>query len=220
MPVNNKYIEDFAEEGYMHLICKSVGGALLFRTDENRKFFLAQYARYSSGYFETLSYILLNNHVHFLIKCNSGSCLRKHLMTLDEELLKSHQKKFLNEEITFSQALEFQCKDFFISYAMAYNKVFGRSGGLFVNPFRRIAIRDEEHLLQLIVYIHTNVLKHRTHKEYTTYKWSSYASILSEKPTELVREEVLYLFGGRDEFKQMHREYTAYYYHHSLSMED
>lgn len=151
MPVNNKYIEDFQEEGYTHLICKSVGDTMLFLTNENRKFFLAQYARYSLGYFETLSYILLNNHAHFLIKCNSESRLKRHLVTLGTEILKSHQNRFLDNEITFSEALEFQCKDFFISYAMAYNKMFGRSGSLFQNPFRRIPIKNTEHLLQLIV---------------------------------------------------------------------
>ncbi len=59
---------------------------------------------------------------------------------MQAENLKTHQKKFIKGEITFEEALEFQCKDFFISYAMAYNKENNRQGALFLNPFRRLRL--------------------------------------------------------------------------------
>lgn len=117
--------------------------------------------------------------------------LKSYLKSLSTDSLKTHQKEYLANEICYSEAVEFQMKDFFIAYAMAFNNKDGRSGSLFVNPFRRVRIVDEQHLYQLVIYIHANVLKHGIYKEFKSYKWSSYQTILSEKKTILQREEIL-----------------------------
>jgi len=39
MPINEKYIEDFIENEFMHIICKSVSGSKLFQDDGNRLYF-------------------------------------------------------------------------------------------------------------------------------------------------------------------------------------
>lgn len=82
------------------------------------------------------------NHVHWIVKCTDRASLLKHLKELPGTELKSHQRKLLRGEISLSETVEYQCKDFFISYAMAYNKMFGRSGSLFINPFRRVVVKD------------------------------------------------------------------------------
>ncbi|QXU42262.1 hypothetical protein [Pedobacter sp. D749] len=115
-------------------------------------------------------------------------------------------------EICYSEAVEFQMKDFFIAYAMAFNKKNDRSGSLFVNPFRRVRIIDEVHLNQLVIYIHANVFKHGICTEFEHYKWSSYQTILSEKKTILKREEVLDFFGGKDNFAKQHQIQSKYFY--------
>lgn len=212
MPINEKYIEDFIENEFMHIICKSIGGSLLFKDEENKFYFLRKYLQYTTGYLSTYAYILLDNHSHFLVKCKGSDKLEAHLKTLNEGTLKTHQKKYLNKEIDFSQAIEFQMKDFFISYAMAFNKKNGRSGSLFVNPFRRIRINDEPHLQQLVIYIHANALKHNICKDFQKYRWSSYLPILSDKKTELKREGVLDFFGGKDNFVVLHKTQSQYFY--------
>ncbi len=219
MPVNTKHIAAFDTDRYYHVIAKAVGNDVLFNSDENRIFFLKKYLAYSSGYFDTYSYVLMDNHVHWLIKCNSYEGLFQHISLIKEENRKNHQRKFLKNEINFEEALEFQYKDFFISYAMAFNKVNKRGGSLFVNPFRRIEVTDDSHFTQLIIYHHANVLKHLAQKNFQDYKWSSYQSILSNKPTHIKRQEVLEWFGGREQFIKAHKENAAYYYDHSLGME-
>ncbi|WP_205945115.1 hypothetical protein [Pedobacter psychrodurus] len=131
---------------------------------------------------------------------------------MSEDLLKTHQKKYLRNEICYNQAVEFQMKDFFIAYAMAFNKKNNRSGSLFVNPFRRVRISDEVHLYQLIIYIHANTLKHNIYTEFQNYKWSSFQTILSEKKTILKREEVLDFFNGRNNFVKQHQIQSQYFY--------
>jgi putative transposase len=212
MPINEKYIEDFVENEFMHIICKSISGSILFKDEENKSYFLQKYAQYSTGYLNTYSYILLDNHSHLLVKCTNSNGLKSYLRSLNEDSLKTHQKKYLTDEINYSQAIEFQMKDFFIAYAMAFNKKNDRSGSLFVNPFRRVRVSDELHLHQLIIYIHANVLKHNIHSEFQNYKWSSYLSIISDKKTALKREEVLDLFGGIANFIQQHQIQSQYFY--------
>lgn len=219
MPVNTKYIAAFEANNFFHIIAKAAGNNLLFHTDDNRRFFLRKYLSYSSGYFDTYSYVLMDNHAHWLVKCNSHEGLIAHLSEIPVGFIKTHQQRFIKKEITFEEALEFQCKDFFISYAMAYNKENKRQGSLFVNPFRRVKVVDDAHFTQLIIYQHANVLKHMGQKNFEDYKWSSYQSFLSVKPTHLKREAVLEWFGGTAQFIKSHKENTDYYYNHAFSLE-
>ena len=219
MPINEKYIEDFTENGFMHIICKSISGSKLFKNDDNRLYFLLKYAQYSTGYLNTYAYILLDNHAHFLIKNTSSDELKSYLKSLSKDSLKTHQKRYLANEICYSEAVEFQMKDFFIAYAMAFNKKNNRSGSLFVNPFRRVRIIDEIHLHQLVIYIHANALKHGICKEFKNYKWSSYQTILSEKKTILLREKILDFFGGKDSFVKQHQIQSQYFYTNNYQIE-
>ncbi|MFT3933035.1 MAG: hypothetical protein QM726_05405 [Chitinophagaceae bacterium] len=219
MPINNKYIEPLVENEFMHIYCKAVGNNVLFRNDENRIFFLKKYAGFTQGYFDTYSYILLDNHAHFLIKCAQENGLRTVVNKIPQEKRKLHQKKYLNGQISFQQAVELQCKDFFITYAMAYNKLYNRHGALFINPFRRVTVKDSTHFTKLIVYQHANVVKHGITKDYENYRWSSYQSLISNKPTMLKREKVLDWFGGVHNFIKTHRELTAFYYDNPFSIE-
>ncbi|MFN8250373.1 MAG: hypothetical protein U0V75_00730 [Ferruginibacter sp.] len=219
MPVNTKYLVSFEANGFFHVIAKAAGDSTLFQSDNNRHYFLKKYQLASAGYFETYSYVLLNNHVHWLVKCNSHEGLKDHIRAVPPQLQKTHQQRFLNDTISFEEAQEFQWKDFFISYAMAFNKENNRKGALFINPFRRVQILDAAHFTQLVIYHHANPLKHFGQKTFQNYPWSSYQTILSDKPTQLKRLEVLDWFGGKEQFIKVHAEGAAYYYTHSQAME-
>lgn len=219
MPINAKYIASFEPNCFYHIIIKSAGNTPIFLSDNNRIFFLKKFKEYTQGYFDTYAYILLNNHVHFLVKASADTILQTHISQLQEPFRKQHQKKFLSGTISFEQALEFQMKDFLISYAKAYNKQSNRTGALFMSPFRRVAVADDAHFTQLIIYIHANIVKHNVDRNFEKYNWSSYQSIISERPTSIKRNEVLEWFGSKTEFIKIHRENTEHFYHHILSME-
>ena len=219
MPVNTKYIESFEEGQYFHVYCKAVGNNVLFNSDENRKYFLQKYAAYSNGYLETYSYCLLDNHVHWLVKCPTEENLAKHLANAGTENLKAHQKKYLKGDISFEEAVEFQMKDFFIAYSLAFNTMYSRSGSLFISPFRRVLVNDDMQFTGLIIYIHANPLKHKIFKDFQNYKWSSYQSILSGKPSMLKRKEVIDWFGNKELFIKTHIESAQHYYDNPFSIE-
>jgi hypothetical protein len=107
----------------------------IFFTDKNENECLGR-----GKYLETYSYILSDDHVHWLVKTVSEESLFHFLRGIPLIDRKSHQKKYLKKEINFEEAVEFQIKDFFISYAMSYNKRFKRRGnGFFFAEFRELS---------------------------------------------------------------------------------
>jgi putative transposase len=219
MPINIKYIANFEENTFFHIYCKAVGNDVLFKKDENRIYFLKKYAEYTNGYVQTYAYCLLDNHAHWIVKCCSHDDLVLHLTKIEKLNLKKHQQKFLNNEINFEEALEFQFKDFFITYSLAFNKKYKRSGGLFINPFKRIRVSSDAYFTQLFVYIHANPLKHKVFQDFQSYKWSSYNSIISIAPTLIMRKEVLDWFGGKDQFIKTHIKMSENYFENPFSIE-
>ena len=106
--------------------------------------------------------------------------------------------RIVNEkEIT--QALS----NLFNAYAKAFNKQNNRTGSLFEKHFKRIQIEDETYLTNLIEYVHLNP-KHHLDLDYKSFQFSSYQSIISDKPTKLLRNEVIQLFDSKDNFIYCH----------------
>ncbi|MEO8253544.1 MAG: hypothetical protein ABI554_04080 [Flavobacterium sp.] len=84
------------------------------------------------------------------------------------------------------------------------NKRHKRTGSLFENVFERKLVSSERYFQQLIFYIHNNPVQHGFVKQMNLYLWSSYETIISEKPTRLKREEVVGQFGTIENFIVYH----------------
>jgi putative transposase len=172
------------------------------------------------SYFDTYAYNLLDNHFHFLILTTSEIELQNNLHLTNGKKIKQHQQKYLNKEKEFDSELELQFKDLLISYAQAFDKANNRVGPLFTNPFKRVLVTDEDHLTNLIIYIHSNTTKHNIKIDFEKHKWSSYQSILSSASTLLKREIVLDWFGGKENFIESHQINNNYFYKNDYTMED
>ncbi|MCG2431465.1 hypothetical protein [Aequorivita xiaoshiensis] len=94
----------------------------------------------------------------------------------------------------------------FNAYSKVFNKKNGRVGSLFQRPFKRIKISEEKYLKQLIIYIHLNPENHRIIDNFENYKFSSYNSIISPKPTAIKRTEVIDFFNDIENFILIHRQ--------------
>ena len=105
----------------------------------------------------------------------------------------------INSENEVIQALS----NLFNAYAKAFNKQQNRTGSLFEKHFKRIQIENEEYLKNVIQYIHLNP-KHHLDKDYKNFIFSSYQTILSDKPTNILRNEVIQLFEDIDNFIYCH----------------
>src|SRR5690606_21413557 len=123
---------------------------------------------------------LLKNHFHLLIQVKDD-------IEIDNKKL--HQP--------FS--------NLFNAYTKAINKKYGREGSLFKKNFRRELIKDEKQLINTILYIHLNPVKHGFTEDFKSYDNSSFQAIISEKATQLKREYVISLFENKENFIASHQ---------------
>lgn len=179
--------KDILEKGfYYHIYNRGINGENIFIEEKNYYYFLKLFSKYITSVAEIYCYCLLKNHFHFLIRIN------------DEipENIKEIYHPFSN------------C---FNSYSQAINKSYNRKDSLLSKRFERNRITDEKYLKQVVAYIHLNPVKHNFIDDFRKYKYSSYNSILSNKPSKLEREKVIEWFDDIENFKSWHSEKVLSY---------
>ena len=167
---------DFLEETYFfHIFNRGNNKQPIFLEDDNYRYFLKLTERHILPVADIYCYCLLKNHFHFLVRI---------------------KEKNENPSQAFS--------NLFNAYSKAFNKKYNRTGSLFQRPFKRKRISEEKYLRQLVLYIHLNPENHGITADFENYRYSSFPSILSDKPTNLKRREVIELFDNIENFKFVH----------------
>ncbi len=220
MPQPPNYHADFIENGIYHVYSRTNNKEPLFKSDENRLYFLRQYDKYLHPFVDTFCWNLLPNHFHFMVQVKSSEAIKEYLIQLPPQLLKTPEKEFLADEGSTGKLLELEWKRFFNSYSMAFNKQHGRKGNLFHRPFKRVEVDKDSHFTQTVIYIHANAQRHKICKDFTLHKWSSWHTLLSGISTKLKRQQLMDWFGGKDRFIQTHKEMTDYYYQVQTEIEE
>ena len=177
---------------YYHIYNRGNNSGDVYFDSESYYHFLRLYDKYISPIADTYAWCLLKNHFHILV-----------YLRLDNEI---EFEKLEYSTIENLKDIE-PSKQFgflFNAYTQAINKKFNRTGGLFEKPFERKLITSDSYLKNIIHYIHNNPVQHGFVKQMSLYPWSSYDSIISDKPTKLKRKEVLAIYGGKDEFEEYH----------------
>ena len=173
------YTEPFEVGNYYHLFNRAVGNEKLYYRERNYHYFLTLYQKFLNHLMDTYSYCWLPNHFHFLVR--------------------------IKEEAQNGGKISEAFRRFFISYSQAINKQERRKGSLFMRPFKRKEIKNDEYLSAVIYYIHYNPTLHGINQDYQNYEWSSYAILSSDTPSWIAQEEVWQWFGGKDGFKKDHQ---------------
>lgn len=181
-----------------HILTKAVGNEKLFLHEKDYLFFLSRYTRYISPIADTYCYSLLPNHFHFLIRIKEEIQITLWLKEFKDN------KQVQPEQL--SALVMQQFSNLLNSYAKTYNKIYSRKGGLFIDFLRRVQIETDDQLGATIFYIHKNPVHHGCSEAMENWKWSSYNAFLSEKPTMLLRNEVINWFGGIKSFKDYHNQ--------------
>lgn len=188
----------FEPDGVYHIYNHAVGTDNIFNEDENYLFFLRKFSSRIISFADILAYCLMPNHFHFSLRIKD----EKHLESLWQN---KPNKKNLNRLVFYDETITTQFANLFNSYAQAFNRMYIRQGSLFKESFQRKRIDTTEYLIKVICYIHNNPVNHGFAKR-EDWRYSSYNAILSDKKTHLLREEVLQLFGGRDNFEFVHQQ--------------
>lgn len=206
------YYPPLVPNTYYHIFNRGNNRENLFYKPANASFFLEKYAGYLSALLDTYAYCLLPNHFHLLIRVKmpeeivAGRADIQGLQDLENFVQRADPDPAAADTLV-GEWISRQFRLFFMSYAKAVNKQEGRTGSLFQKNFKRLQVASDEHLLQLVLYIHANPQLHGLHGDFRDWNDSSYAAMLSNRPSKLRRDEVLTWFGGREQLVQRHQEY-------------
>jgi len=172
--------QDFLEKGYFyHIYNRGNNKEDLFLEEDNYTYFLNLISKYLLPITDIYAYCLLKNHFHILLK------IKEETDVLENKL-----------HLPFS--------NLFNAYTKAMNKKYNREGSLFKERYKRKRITDEKYLMQNILYIHLNPMKHGFSEDFRAYPHSSFNALISDKSTKLRRKEVLELFGSKENFIASH----------------
>jgi putative transposase len=179
---------------YYHIYNRGNNGIDVFFDSESYYHFLRLYDRYISPIADTYAWCLLKNHFHTLV----------YIKTDQEISWDKLEYSTIEKPKAFNPSNQFGY--LFNAYTQAINKKFNRTGSLFERPFERKLVDSEKYFQNLIFYIHNNPVFHGFTNHINDYPWSSYETILSDKPTKLKRNEVIEYYGDRDNFVYFHNQ--------------
>ena len=195
----NKHFIPLQPHGIYHMFNRAVGSEKLFRNDDNYKYFLHKFQNHVSPIAELLAYSLLPNHFHLLIKIKSEEIIEEHFA-------KMKVNKTKESYLDFSDFIMERFSNWANSYAKAYNKMYERKGALFIDFMRRSKAIDDADISAFIFYIHKNAVHHHITKKIGDWKYDSYQTIISTKPTHLQRQFCINWFGSKQAFMKFHEQ--------------
>ncbi len=204
--------EPLITESVYHIYNKAIGKEKAFYSEENYLYFLKKFKEYIEPFVHTYCYCLMPNHFHFLIRIKSAT-------EMELEKLPNLPKVRMNQSLNptgledpsgfssdeiIAKKLSMQFGNFFNAYAKAINKQEKRLGSLFIKPYKRVIVKDEKYLINLIKYIHLNPVEAKLCNKPEEWKFSSYRSSIEMKNNESMNSEILELFGDINNFIEMH----------------
>lgn len=185
---------------YYHIYNRGNNGDTIFIEDKNYSYFLSLYLKYIHPVADTFCWCLLNNHFHFLIRIKELSEIQLDTLTYSKNIKVNKEK--VNPSKQFSHL--------FNAYTQSINKMYNRTGSVFEKPFQRKIVSSQNYFQKLIFYIHNNPVHHKITDNILDYKWSSYHTIVTSKPTYLMRDEVIEMFNDLSNFKFYHSKNQTY----------
>tara|TARA_Y100001935_G_C17283654_1_gene499022 strand:+ start:517 stop:1095 length:579 start_codon:yes stop_codon:yes gene_type:complete len=162
---------------YYHIFNRGNNFENVFKKEKDYFLFLGLLRKHLCPITQICNYALLPNHFHILLKTN-------------EDLYKNQFSKEYSKLICY--------------YTLVINKRESRSGSLFLNPFKRIRIENDDYLKRLIFYIHFNPQNHKIVRRYQSYKFSSYRAYTYDCETAVNTKEVIDIFGSMGNFYDYH----------------
>ena len=154
--------KNFGENRYFHAFNRGNNYQDIFLDDEDYKFFILKIKQnifpgtglkrmklLPAKSFSLLSYCLMPNHFHLLLRQNDKSTAQQLLLRI--------------------------CT----SYSKYFNKKYNRVGHVFQDRFKQVDIYDNEQLLWLHAYINLNPVLDKIAEQPEKYSWSSYNEIIN-----------------------------------------
>ena len=194
MKSNMEQKQPIIKGNYYNIYNRGNKGIDVFLDNDSYYHFLRLYAKYVETIAETFAWCLLKNHFHLLVRIHDKNEINENKLTYNT----TEKPKVIDPSRQFSHLIN--------AYTQAINKRHNRTGSLFETTFERKLVTNEKYLQQLIFYIHNNPVHHGFVKQMSLYPWSSYDTVTSDKPTKLMRAEVIELFSDLENFVYFHNQ--------------
>ncbi|WP_026904854.1 hypothetical protein [Pedobacter glucosidilyticus] len=196
--MKNNYHQALQPHQTYHLFSRAVGKEKLFLKDDNYTYFLQKLKQHTQPVANMYAYSLLPNHFHLLMKIKA-----------EEEIIPHYEqvKKIKHTSDTdLSDFIMERFSNFLNGYTKAFNKINQRKGALFTDYLKRSIVNTDADFSSYLWYIHKNAVHHSITHHIGEWKHDSYHSLLSDKPTSLLRKEIMDWFGGTEFFIQFHEQ--------------
>jgi hypothetical protein len=211
----------FIPEGYYHVYNQTNGKELLFKSNENRRYFLQRFHNYLKPFLFIHSYALLSNHFHFSVQVKNEEQIAEQISNIKvgdrtkvmNEFLVVKNNILTNEKKTsevsetsdvFNRLIIHQWQRFFLSYTKSFNKAHNRLGNLFRQKFKRSAYDPELKFHYLQYYINHNARKHGIVNNFIDYKHTSYNEIINENDFLIDISKIFLWYSEIQEYVSFH----------------
>jgi len=187
---------------YYHIYNHAIGSENIFECDDDYQYFLNKTEKHLTPVCSILSFCLLPNHFHFVVQIKPEAEISEYIsMRLGSD--KFGRRKAANEYFVSDQVSQ-HFSNFFNTYAKHYNFFKKRTGSLFKRAFRRSEITDMNYFKNVIFYIHQNPVEAGFVSDMSGWRYSSYSELIRDEKKFVVRDEVMELFGGFENFQAFH----------------
>ncbi len=185
---------------------------LFFSNDQDYLLFLKLYKENLNSILSTLSFCLLPNELHLVIKINAEQDLfnfykQNDFFPDENESLESIKK--LNQSLAaqnfnvFDKHTQKLFTNFLNSFVaesknqkqLSFNKI-TKLG------FSKVELNNDDEIVSTITNLHLLPTKYKYCSQISDWKFSSYQAILSDKPSSIDRDSVINLFGNKEKFKE------------------
>lgn len=191
--MNNRDYKENAAGQFYHIYNRGNAKAAIFQNEEDYSYFLYKLkqnlfpSEFNKGNnkihprstplpddsFSLVSYCLMPNHFHFLVRQNKDVAPSKLMLRL--------------------------CT----SYSKYFNKKYDRVGHLFQDQFKQVLIEKDQHLKWLLAYIHQNPKIAKLVNDPEKYRWSSYREYLGVGNGQLCDSSIVSeQFNDKNDFKK------------------
>lgn len=194
MPSKN-VVRSFTPESFYHVFNRGVEKRTIFLDTEDHQIFLYYlrvyllplekllllypelplrfYSKNLSEEVKLISYCLMPNHFHFLLKQKTKNGISRFIKQLTN------------------------------AYTQYFNQKYHRVGGLMQGRFKAIVVLTDEYLIQLSRYIHLNPIKAKLTANLKDYQWSSYPEYTDVRNIQLCSTATLLdFFKSAKEYEQ------------------
>ena len=199
---------------YYHIYNRGTNKKDIFIENNDYNHFLNLLSVFIEPVAYILSYAVMKNHFHILVHIkeeNEIGYLNSSNSKIDDIYIKwkTYFPDINSDKLnyTIKPKPEKMFGHFFSTYAKGFNSKYLQTGSVFEHPFKRIKVENETYLKRLILYIHNNPVKHGFCEQIIEYPWTSYLSLISIKPTNLLRDYVIGWFDNKANFIEIHKTY-------------